>query len=246
KSVARIGVLFALVVMVGFSQAASDGQASADTASNNPAVFFIGTLSSFVQGNAPGAQSYWLVHVNEVQSGPRTISSRVKVITSQAISPPWGKVDAGLKADSKVWVAGAIVAGSMGREITLHGSEDFYLLKAPPEIRLRGKALEFHKPSGIGGSSYWTVKVDSVLSGPRPCSREINVATFAPISSIPWGRVSKNIKPGDEVEVSGIYQARGGLVPGKCSIWTYGSKKYYLKKVPKIWQEANVAIISLL
>lgn len=152
---AWISLFFALVMFMGSAQSTIDDHNTPANGQNagSSAIYFIGTLCEFHQGNAAGAPNYWIVKVNEIQVGPKNITHCVKVKTFQSIPPPWGKVDPELKPGDRVWAFGAIESNSV---ITLHGSLDFYLQKAPKEIKLIGTALAFHKPSGFGGGSYWT------------------------------------------------------------------------------------------
>ena len=239
---AWMSLFLALALFVGSAQSIIDDHNTSAEGQNagSSAIYFIGTLCEFHQGTVPGATSYWTVKVDEIQVGPQNITPCVRVITFQSTPPPWGRVDPGLKAGDRVWVFGAIESNSV---ITLHGSEDFYLMEAPAEIKLVGTVLAFHKPSGFGGGSYWTIKVDHVIFGPRPCSRVINVTTFAPISPIPWGFSDQRIKPGNKVKVFGTYHTGESLSPGKCGIWLFGSKKYFIKKHIKPKHAENEVII---
>lgn len=237
-----LSLFLALALFVGFAQSTIDDHNMSADGQNagSSVIYFIGTLCEFHQGTVPGAPNYWTVKVNEIQVGPKNITHCVKVKTFQSIPPPWGKVDPELKAGDRVWVFGAIESNSV---MTLHGSLDFYIQKAPMEIKLVGTALAFHKPSGFGGGSYWTIKVNHVIFGPRPCSRVINVTTFAPISPIPWGFTDPRINPGNKVIVFGTYHTNGTLSPGKCGIWLFGSKKYFIKRHVKPRHSENEVIV---
>jgi hypothetical protein len=225
-----IGLFLAFALFVGSAQATIDdhGWAAGGQSAEPSVIYFIGTLIEFHPNNGvPGGKTYWTVKVDEIQVGTQSLAPDVNVITYQSTPPPWGSVDPGLKANDRVWIFGEIVSDS---EVTLHGSTDYYLKKAPTEIKLDGTALAFHKSSGLGGGTYWTIKVDHVISGPRPCSRVINVVTFAPISPIPWGLSDPRIKPGNKVQVFGTYHTEETLSPGKCEISLFGSKKYFIKR----------------
>lgn len=231
KLTALISLFITLALLGGSAQATFGPDNTSEGQNIGPSVIsFVGTLIEFHHVPGLGTPYSWTVKVDRVLFGPRDITPSVEVVTFQSTAPPWGAVDPDLKAFDRVWVFGQIVSNS---EITLHGSKYYYIEKGPREIELVGTALAFHKQGGFGNGSYWTIKVNNVLCGPHPCNRVINVTTSASISPIPWGCSDPRISPGDKVVVFGTYHTIETLMPGKCGIWLFGSKKYFIKEYVK-------------
>jgi hypothetical protein len=224
---AMVIFLMALGLLQGLGQATIDGHSSPQgEKADVPLILFSGTLLEFHDSPMAGAPHYWTVKVDKVLAGPKDIGPSVTVITFQAVPPPWGKVEPGLQPNDKVWAFGTIRSDG---NITLIGSQYYFLEKGPKEIEVEGTALAFHKYGGFGNGSYWTVKVDRVICGPWPCSGLINVTTCAPIPTIPWGCSDPGIKRCSKVAVFGTYHTLESLSPGDCGIWLFGSKKYFME-----------------
>ena len=100
---------------------------------------------------------------------------------------------------------------------------DYGLLEAEEgEIRFIGTAIEYD--CGMPGAPWgWTVSVDEMISGPQPCSNQMNVTTVALFQA---GYIDPDIAQGDEVEVYGYYSEDSG----GCGVSLAGSDEYYLKK----------------
>ncbi len=81
----------------------------------------------------------------------------------------------------------------------------FKNVRADTEMQFVGTAVEYHEAVKPGGTSYWRVQVEEVLSGPQPCTDRIKVVTFQAIN-IEWGDIDPTIEPGDKVEVYGKYR----------------------------------------
>ncbi len=95
------------------------------------------------------------------------------------------------------------------------------------EIEFIGIAIEYHKGTGIGAASYWTIEVDEVISGSQPESDQVDVVT-SQSTPPPWGYVDPDIEEGDRVEVHGRY-LQWSVNPEKDSITLNGSEEYYVK-----------------
>ena len=55
-----------------------------------------------------------------------------------------------------------------------------YLTEEQNKINFRGTAIEYHEASGFGAPFYWAVNVGGIISGPQPCSTQLNVTTDIP------------------------------------------------------------------
>ncbi|MCP8310268.1 MAG: hypothetical protein L6N94_02060 [Candidatus Methylarchaceae archaeon HK01M] len=95
------------------------------------------------------------------------------------------------------------------------------------EIKFTGIATEYHKGSGFGSASYWTVDVDEVISGPQPWSNQVDVITKQAVAP-PWGSVEQDIEEGDKVEVYAKY-LQWLVNPERNSVTLNGSEDYYIK-----------------
>ncbi len=192
-------------------------------------ILLVGTIQSGSEEDMPGAPDYWMVRVDEVLSGPMPCSNEIRVTTQPATPPPWGTVDEDVKAGDKVWINGRYIPKDSGCEVTLQGSDEYYLRKYPEEIKLLGTAVGFSNMAMPGAGPKWTVKVEEVLSGPQNCSGQLDVITSAALYPAVWGTVEPGIKSGDRLEIFGAYQSSPGI--GMCSVTLYGSKGYYIRKV---------------
>lgn len=144
---------------------------------------------------------------------------------------------------------------------------DFYL-KAKVEnpkyisadIRFNGIVRYIPNGDKSGMDGYWIEVEEPVTSGPNPCSSYIFVKTHDPIfekdKSIKLGDIGSNIKQGDKVEVSGLYEEYSGYPFGKatgCMVSLYGSIDYYIKRVipsikcstPSDWWSTDEGIENL-
>ncbi len=97
----------------------------------NDSIKFLGTLISFTKGGFPGAPDYWIVKVDKTVCGPTPCSDTIKVVTYQSTAPPWGTADTNVKAGDNVWIYGQYIPEESGCEVTLHGSDQYYLKKLP-------------------------------------------------------------------------------------------------------------------
>ncbi|MFA5579969.1 MAG: hypothetical protein WDA01_10835 [Methanothrix sp.] len=91
------------------------------------------TALQFVEGEVPGAPSYWVVEVTKVYAGPEPCSDIINVIVSQALAPPWGFVDKYISPGEKVMINAAYFEDEDGCWISLHGSTD-YSIRGESEI----------------------------------------------------------------------------------------------------------------
>jgi len=66
-----------------------------------------GTAVEYYSSNMAGAPIYWIVHVDEVISGPELQSTDVKIIVAQAILAEWGYADPAITVGDSVEVYGA-------------------------------------------------------------------------------------------------------------------------------------------
>lgn len=232
-----------LILMAGAAQAENKAP-TAEPFGASRDILLVGTLQNGSEGNMPGAPDYWMVKVNEVLIGPKPSSEEIRVITYQATSPPWGMVDEDVKAGDKVWINGRYIPKDSGCEVTLQGSDEFYLRKYPEEIKLLGTAVGFSNLIMPGSGPKWTVNVDEVLSGPQPCSDQLDVITSAALFPAVWGMVEPDIKAGDRLEVFGAYSTNPGR--GTCSMTLYGSKGYYIRKAGQgnATTQGNVTILA--
>ena len=188
---------------------------------------FVGTLLNLTEGNKPGAPDYWIVKVDEMLLGPQPCNDTIKVVIYQSSAPPWGTADKDVKPGDKVWVSGRYVTGEPGCEVTLQGSDQYYLRKYPDEIKFVGTVSGFNNLAIPGGGPRWMVNVDKVLRGPKPCSNQLSITTFQAIYPSVWGKTDPDIKSGDKVEVCGAYYENNAS--GTCSVTLYGSRNYYIK-----------------
>lgn len=217
-----------LVLTAGAAQAENNQISAAEPFGASRDILFVGTLLNSSEGNMPGAPDYWMVKVNEVLSGPKPCSEEIRVITYQATPPPWGMVDEDVKAGDKVWINGRYIPKDSGCEVTLQGSDEYYLRKYPEEIKLLATAAGFSNLTMPGSGPKWTVKVEEVLSGPQPCSDQLDVITSGALFPAVWGMVEPDIKAGDRLEIFGAYHTNPSR--GMCSMTLYGSKGYYIRK----------------
>ncbi len=220
-----VWAVLALLLMSG-SGLALDNQTGASA--DRQEVLMVATLQNSSQGGMPGAPSYWMVIVDEVLLGPSPCAEQIKVVTFQATTPPWGTADADVKEGDKVWINGRYKSGTKGCEVTLQGSDGYYLRKYPQEIRFQGTAVSSRIRTMPGEGSGWTVSVDRVLMGPEPCSDTVDVITSAALFPAVWGSMDPSIEPGDRLEVFAAYQTNPNA--GTCSATLYGSKGYYIQK----------------
>ncbi|MGA9099336.1 MAG: hypothetical protein WB392_10445 [Methanotrichaceae archaeon] len=190
---------------------------------------FVGTLLNLTEGNMPGAPDYWTVKVDEVLLGAQPCNDTIKVVIYQSTAPPWGTADKDVKPGDKAWISGRYVPKESGCEVTLQGSDQYYLRKYPDEIKFVGTVSGFNNMAIPGGGPHWLVNVDNVLSGPKPCSNHLSITTFQAIYPPIWGKTDPDIKSGDKVEVFGAYYENKAV--GTCSVTLYGSKNYYIKKL---------------
>ncbi len=217
--------VLALMALIGIAYA----QYGNITPSPSQNIQFVGTLLNFTKGNMPGAPDFWNVKVDEVLLGPQPCNDTIEVITYQATPPPWGTADKGLNPGDKVWISGRYAADESGCKVTLQGSSQYYVAKYPDEIKFEGTVSGFNNIAVPGGGPRWTVKVDKLLSGPKPCSDELSITTFQALYPSVWGKTDPDIKSGDDVEVFGAYHDNKAV--GICSVTLYGSKGYYIKKL---------------
>jgi hypothetical protein len=187
----------------------------------------VGTLHNFTKGNMPEAPDYWTVAVNEVLLGRTPCNETIRVVTYQAAPPPWGSADRDLKPGDKAWISGRYI--SRDCEVTLQGSDQYYLRKYPDEIKFIGTVSGFGNIAAPGGGPRWDVKVDRLISGPKPCNNLLTVTTFQAIYPSVWGRVDPNIQSGDRVEVFGAYSENDAA--DTCGVTLYGSTSYYIKNL---------------
>gem|GEM_PF-1228510 len=218
-----------LVLAAGAAQAEDNQTSTTMSFGANQNILLVGTLQNGSEGDMPGAPDYWLVRVNEVLSGPMPCSMEIRVTTYQATPPPWGMADEDVKAGDKVWINGRYIPKDSGCEVTLQGSDEYYLRKYPEEIKLIGTAVGFSNMAMPGAGPRWTVKVEEVLSGPQNCSGQLDVTTSAALYPAVWGTVEPGIKSGDRLEVFGAYHTSPGT--GMCSVTLYGSEGYYIRKI---------------
>ncbi len=190
---------------------------------------FVGTLLNYTEGNKPGAPDYWMVKVDEVLLGVQPCNDTIKVRVYQATTPPWGTADKNVKVGDKAWISGRYSSRESVCEVTLQGSDQYYLRKYPDEIKFQGTVEGFNNMAMPGGGPRWMVKVDEVLSGPKPCSGELAVTTFQALYPSVWGSMAQDIRAGDRLEVFGAYHEN--RAEGTCGVTLYGSKSYYIKKL---------------
>lgn len=215
-----------LIVTAG-AVVASDNQTGPSQESQD--ILLVATLLNSSEGRMPGAADYWMVKVNEVLMGPEPCAEEIRVVTYQATPPPWGTADSDLLEGDKVWINGRYQTEEQGCEITLQGSDEYYLRKYPAEIKFLGTAVAFSDVTMPGNGPRWTVRVDQVLQGPEPCSDQLEVITSAALFPAVWGSVEPGIKAEDSLEVFAAYHTNPNS--GTCSATLYGSKGYYIKKV---------------
>jgi hypothetical protein len=189
-------------------------------------ILFVGTTINHTEGTMPGAPSYWMVKVDWVLLGPQPCGDIIRVTTFQSTAPPWGSADPEVKAGDKVWVSGSYREDG-GCSVTLQGSEEYYLRKYPDEIKFEGLALGHHNTTLLGGGPQWSVKVEKVISGPEPCSDQLNITTSAALYPFVWGSVEEGIREGDRLEVFAAYHP----AQDRCWATLYGWEKYYIKKI---------------
>jgi hypothetical protein len=205
----------------------AEGGIKATTSGESQSIQLVGTLQNFTKGDRPGAPDYWTVIVDEVLLGPEPCNETIRVVTYQATPPPWGSADTDVKPGDKAWISGRYVSEKC--EVTLQGSEEYYLRKYPDEIKFVGRIANFRNIAAPGAGPRWTVKVVEVLSGPEPCKDLLTVTTFQAIYPSVWGSASPNIQPGDSVEVFGAYSESEAA--DTCGVTLYGSKSYYIKNL---------------
>lgn len=215
----------ALLVLLGIAYA-DDGNMTPSTSQN---MQFVGTLLNFTKGSIPGAPDYWTVKVDELLLGPQPCNDTIKVVTYQSTPPPWGTADKDAKPGDKVWISGRYIPDESGCEVTLQGSSQYYLTKYPDEIKFVGTVAGFNNIAVPGGGPHWTVNVDKVLSGRKPCSNQLSITTFQALYPSVWGKTDPDIKSGDGVEVFGAYHENKAV--GICSVTLYGSRNYYIRKI---------------
>ena len=92
------------------------------------------------------------------------------------------------------------------------------------EIKFAGTAIEYFEASMPGAPWGWTVSVGEMISGPQPCSNQLNVTLVA--VAPPWGYMDPNIVEGDKIEVYGAYYEH----QSRCGVSLVGSEDYYIKK----------------
>lgn len=98
-----------------------------------PVLKFKGTLLGYFPGQEFGASDYWMAKIDEMQYaqyGIKTCSDRIKLTTFQAVPATWGVVSQGLKAGDKVLVYGAYISSVSDCEVTMAGSEEYYVRQA--------------------------------------------------------------------------------------------------------------------
>jgi hypothetical protein len=215
-------VLFMLAVAVY-----AEGDMNATTSGESQNIQLVGTLQNFTKGDRPGAPDYWTVAVDEVLLGPQPCNETIRVVAYQATPPPWGSADKDVKPGDKAWISGRYVSEKC--EVTLQGSDEYYLRKYPDEIKFVGTIANFSNIAAPGAGPRWTVKVDEVLSGPKPCNDLLPVTTFQAIYPSVWGTAAPDIRSGDRVEVFGAYSENKAA--DTCGVTLYGSKNYYIKKI---------------
>lgn len=89
---------------------------------------FTGTAIEFHKGEMPGAPSYWIVKIDDpIISGPQPCSDELKVTTYQAINDAWGFNDTNICEGDQVAVYGVYLETNSGCEVTLQGSEEYYI-----------------------------------------------------------------------------------------------------------------------
>jgi len=117
---------------------------------------------------------------------------------------------------------------------------DFYLKKKEPDVILfTGVFDSISTEEGLS----WSVILNEKLSGPDPCSQELEVTgPSESISNPAYRQVDKSIRKGDHVEVLGEYvfypQTKS------CAIVLFGSNDYYLRKCNSDWWRSREGIES--
>ncbi len=217
-------IALALLLLAGIVYA-EDGNVTTGAGQD---IQFVGTLLNLTEGNVPGAPDYWIVKVDEGLLGPQPCNDTIKVVTYQSTSPPWGTADKDVKPGDKAWISGRYIPKESGCEVTLQGSDQYYLRKYPDEIKFVGTLSGFNNMAIPGGGPRWMVNVDKVLSGPKPCSNQLSITTFQALYPSVWGNTTPGIKSGDKVEVFGAYHENEA--GGTCAVTLYGSRSYYIKK----------------
>jgi putative hemolysin len=107
------------------------------------------------------------------------------------------------------------------------------------EIRFTGTAIAYNEGDMPGAPTCWTVEIDKIISGPRPCSNKIDVciAAVAP----PVGYMDPSITIGSKVEAYGDYIEN----QDKCSVTLAGSVGYYIKKMTPVPALTSIGILLL-
>jgi len=127
------------------------------------------------------------------------------------------------------FIVGVVIFGIVFSVVVI----DFNGVKADTEIRFRGTAIEYDNPNGggfVGAPVYWIVRVEKIISGPKPCTNNLNVYIGVDWP-VEYGYVDPTIKVGDEVEVYGAYFYGSSCECGMNIFTDEGIKNsYYIKK----------------
>ncbi len=91
------------------------------------------------------------------------------------------------------------------------------------EIRFTGTAESFQQ---MIGASWWSVRVDKIVSGSPPCSNQLRVITWTSAAPpVIWGSADSEIKPKDRVQIYGRYLNE----TDGCFVTLMGSAQYYMR-----------------
>jgi hypothetical protein len=95
------------------------------------------------------------------------------------------------------------------------------------DIKFRAKVIKYVEDNGPGAPSYWTVSVEELLSGPKPCKDQIKVIIHRSTIGGEWGGWDIDLMEGDIAEVYGSYIELGT----GCEASLAGKRDYYIKKI---------------
>jgi hypothetical protein len=166
------------------------------------------------------------VQIDEIFSDPTGNLEIEDVVTvTWYIVPPFADINAAIGDRVEVYGEYCDIEdvpdwwSDVGEHWTYLNTSDNYLKRL---IKFNGTAIEYFEASMPGALWGWIVSVDEVISGPQPCSNQLNVTLQA--VPPPWGYMDPNITEGDKVEVYGdYYEDQDG-----CGVSLVGSEDYYI------------------
>ena len=165
-------------------------------------VRFNGTAIEYIEATMPGAPWGWVVRVDAAFNELQPCNNLLNVTTA-AVAPPCGYLDPDITMGDPVCVYGRYTSRD-GREVSLTGSDDYYLQRQTEALRYRGVVTGFPDFGGAVGAGGANIRIDEILCDPAGNLGIGDAVTVTWLIVPPFAGIS--VAVGDYVEVCGEYR----------------------------------------